>query len=62
MTCHSLAQRKKGTGKLADPKKETVKEEKPKQVTWRVVAVAAVMACADSDNKLHGLSIGAKLH
>ena len=43
---------------MADPKKETVKEEKPKQVTWRV-AVAAVMACADSDNKLHGLSIGA---
>ena len=44
---------------MADPKKETVKEEKPKQVTWRVAAVAAVMACADSDNKLHGLSIGA---
>ena len=52
-------QGKKGTGKLADPKKEIVKEEKPKQVTWRVAAVAAVMACADSDNKLHGLSSGA---
>ena len=50
LTCATTG-RKKGTGKLADPKKEIVhkrgRKEKPKQVTWRVAAVAAVMAGAD---------------